>query len=118
MIDQYLTNVQSYYTETPRHWSPHSEKYTGADSLITALRKGWALCRLVYREDVFHGGSRRTAIYYFELRHDDDVVTMPIIGTPFIVRFIAHYNLKVLHETEVDSRIYETAEEPAVHISA
>ena len=118
MINEYLTNVQVYYTETPRHWCPRSEKYTGADSLITALRNGWSLCRLVYRQDVFHGGSRRTSVYYFELKTDDDIVTMPVVSTPFIVRFIAHLSLKVLHEAETGSRIYETAEEPAVRITA
>lgn len=118
MINEYLTNIQIYFTETPRHWCPHSERYTGADSLVTALRNGWALCRLVYREDVFHGGSRHTAVYFFELKRDGDVVTMPVVGTPFIVRFIAHLNLKVLHEAETGSSIYETAEEPAVHLSA
>jgi hypothetical protein len=118
MINEYLTNIQLYFTETPRHWCPHSEKYTGADSLITALRNGWALSRLVYREDVYHGGSRHTAVYYFELKRDTAMVTMPIICTPFIVRFIAHLNLKVLHEAETGSRIYETAEEPVVRIGA
>src|SRR5689334_2636368 len=108
MINEYLTDSQVYFTETPRHWCPHSEKYTGADSLITALRNGWALSRLVYREDIFHGGSRHTTVYYFELKRANEVVTMPVVSTPLIVRIIARLSLKVLHEAETGNRTLET----------
>lgn len=118
MIDSYLTNVQMYYTETPRHWCPHSEQFTGADSLITALRAGWALCRQVYREEYLQKGCRRTTIYFFELKKDEQVITMPVIGNPFVVRFVAAQRLHVVQEVKDKPNIYETAEEPVVRISA
>jgi hypothetical protein len=116
MIDNYLTNMQMYYTDTPRHWCPHSEQFTGADSLITALRHGWALCRQVYREEFLLQGSRHTTIYFFELRRNGEIITMPVVGNPFVVRLVAAQRLHVVQETQPN--IYETAEEPRVLISA
>jgi hypothetical protein len=115
MIDQFLSDIQIWYTDTPRHWSPGCEQYTGADSLITALRNGWAVCRLVFRQDVMHGGYRRTSVYFFELKHDTRVVTMPVISTPFIVRFIAAHHLRVIHAFDSEKAgIRVTAEEPVL----
>lgn len=116
MIEKLLTHTQVYYTDTPRHWCPVSEKYTGADSLISALRNGWSLSRLVYREDFLHGGARHSAVYFFELKQGQRIVTMPIVSTPFIVRFIAVQNLKVVHATGVNNTL-ATAEEPVVKLA-
>lgn len=119
MINSYLTEGQTRYTEVPRHWCPQSEPYTGADSLITALREGWTVSRIVYRQDILHGGCRRSCVYYFELKRDAEAVTMPIISTPFIVRFIASQQMRVVHTAEserTDTRV--TAEEPAIKVLA
>ncbi|MCU0513044.1 MAG: hypothetical protein MUE40_10780 [Anaerolineae bacterium] len=71
--------------------------------------------RIVSRQDVLYSGARHTSIYYFELQRDDRTVTMPIISTPFIVRFVASLQLRVIHTADserADPRI--TAEEPAL----
>lgn len=120
MINNYLNDIEfKYNIDTPRHWCPQSEKYTGADSLITALRDGWLASRVIYRQDIMHGGSRRTSVYFFELRRDDEVRTMPVISTPFIVRFIASFQMRVIHTADSEKTdVRATAEEPAVRALA
>lgn len=110
MIEKYLSVHQVWYTSNPRHWSPGCECYTGADSLITALRNGWRVRPTVHRVDVLHGGTRRTSVYTFTLQSGLDVRHMNIVCTPFIVRFLATHPFMVLQVE--DGQVTEEAEEP------
>jgi hypothetical protein len=110
MIENYLSVQQVWFTNRPRHWSPMCEAYTGADSLITALRNGWRVRPTVYRQDVLHGGSRRTSIYTFTLQSGTEVRNMAVICTPFIVRFLAEQRFMVLQVE--DGEVVDEAEEP------
>jgi len=112
MIENYLSVQQVWFTNRPRHWSPMCEPYTGADSLITALRNGWRVRPTVYRQDVLHGGSRRTSIYTFTLQSGTDVRNMAVICTPFIVRFLAEQRFMVLQVE--DGEVVDEAEEPVL----
>lgn len=113
MIENYLSVQQVWFTNRPRHWSPMCEQYTGADSLITALRGGWRVRPTVYRQDVLHGGSRRTSIYTFTLQSGTEVRHMAVICTPFIVRFLAEQRFMVLQVE--DGEVVEEAEEPILN---
>jgi len=112
MIENYLSVQQVWFTNRPRHWSPMCEAYTGADSLITALRNGWRVRPTVYRQDVLHGGSRRTSIYTFTLQFGTEVRNMAVICTPFIVRFLAEQRFMVLQVE--DGEVVDEAEEPVL----
>lgn len=76
------------YTDTDRHFSPESEIYTGADSLITARRNGWRLINIAYEEQIEMRGGRYTTLYYFKLIRQGKKVIMPIVATPYIERML------------------------------
>lgn len=84
------------YTETDRHFSPQSEIYTGADSLITAQRNGWRLVNIAYEELVEMRGGRYTALYYFKLIRNNEKMIMPIVATPFIERMLLQRKVVLL----------------------
>ncbi len=86
----------SKYTETDRHFSPQSERYTGADSLITAQRNGWRLVNIAYEELIEMRGGRYTALYYFKLISDGKKMIMPIVATPFIERMLLNRKIVLL----------------------
>jgi hypothetical protein len=110
MIDQYLTAQQIWFMHCPRHWSPASEQYTGADSLITALRKGWLIDAPVSQHNFLHSGGRITAVYTFTLRLDTEVRQMAIISTPLIVRLLTEGVFTVLAQDEEDNRVRDSEE--------
>jgi hypothetical protein len=110
MIDQYLTAQQIWFMHRPRHWSPNSEQYTGADSLITALRNGWLVDSLVSQHNFLHSGGRITAVYTFTLRLDTEVRQMAIISTPLITRLLEEGVFTVLMQDEED-RLARDSEE-------
>lgn len=84
------------YTETDRHFSPTSEIYTGADSLLTAQRNGWRLINIAYEEQIEMRGGRYTSLYYFKLTRHDTKMIMPIVGTPFIERMLLNRKMVLL----------------------
>jgi len=102
---------------TYRHWHPQSEKYAGGDSLATALFLGWTLDRVVQLEERWYAGTRRVAVYHFELTRGDEHMTMPVIGNPFVDQLIAREQLKVVafgeyqraqDEIDLESRVSMT----------
>lgn len=84
------------YTQVSRHWCPHSEAYTGADSLLTAQRNGWRLAGLVYQQNVLFPNGRHTLLYHFELVRGSETVIMPILRNPFVERLIQQRGVDIL----------------------
>ena len=89
-------NNHGKYTDTDRHFSPTSEIYTGADSLITAQRNGWRLVNIAYEEEIQMRGGRTTSLYYFKLIQNDEKMIMPIVATPFIERMLLRLKMLLL----------------------
>jgi hypothetical protein len=87
------------FTDTYRHWSPQGEKYTGLDSLISAVFDGWMLSDRVFRHETWRGGARPVTVYYFELKRDQKIVTMPVINNPCVVPLIEQFDLQVVTQT-------------------
>jgi hypothetical protein len=86
---QHLTDYHFAYQDLYRHWHADSEHYTGGDALNTALDEGWTIKDIVGIEEIEHVGARGTIVYYFELtRGADEVVTMPVIGNPYVERLV------------------------------
>lgn len=110
--------VHDKYTDIDRHFDPKSEVYTGADSLITAQRKGWRLINIAYEERVNMRSGRYTTLYYFKLIRDDDKMIMPIIANPFIDGMInaRRIVLKSLTERANKEIIGQTVEMAAVRV--
>lgn len=84
------------YTRVDRHWCRTSERYTGADSLLTAQRNGWQLLGVAYREIFALRGGRYIHVYHFDLSQNDRSMRMPIIGNPFVMRLIENNAIDVL----------------------
>jgi hypothetical protein len=79
-----------------RHWHAHSQKFAGGDCLATMLFLGWKFNPLVMMDTYWHFGTRQVHVYHFELLRDDESVTMPVIGNPYVDRLIAHHHLEVV----------------------
>lgn len=84
------------YPDIVRHWSPLSEKYAGADCLITAVRHGWkVMTEEVYVENFWHAGTRLTSIYHMTLRRGDELMMMPVMSNPYARRLIYTNKIKL-----------------------
>jgi hypothetical protein len=81
---------------TYRHWHGESEKYAGGDSLATFVYLGWQLGKVVQLEERWYAGTRRVAVYYFELTRDDETITMPVIGNPYVDQVVAKAALQMV----------------------
>ena len=91
-----LNRFHSAYTQTPRHWSPQSQRFAGGDALLSFLSSGWSIQEDVYYEEVWHGGSRRALIYHIVLSRGSQRVVMRVIENPFVDRLLAELPVRVL----------------------
>ena len=98
MMSSHFT-YSTRYLDKPRHWCPQSEKYAGADNLLSALLNGWIASDLVLRHETWRGGSRPVIVYYFELKRGERMMTMPVINSPCIPALIAEYQLQIVTQT-------------------
>lgn len=98
MMSENTINAHEFYTNKPRHWDPKSETYTGFDSLLTALQRGWEIVHnVVFEETRFLGGRRRQVVYHFNLhRNQEQHEIMSVVGNPFIYKVIAEHDLRIL----------------------
>ncbi|GAB1421222.1 hypothetical protein MASR2M15_13730 [Anaerolineales bacterium] len=70
-----------------RHWSPDSEIFTGADSLLSAQERGWKI--LTYAKRLYQSSStRRTTVYVFTMERDGEYIKMAVVLNPYIKNLI------------------------------
>ncbi|MBI1281751.1 MAG: hypothetical protein GC179_26735 [Anaerolineaceae bacterium] len=92
-----MTDLHFAYQDIYRHWHVDSERYTGGDALNTALDEGWAINDVVGFQEIHHMGARGTVIYHFELtRREDEAVTMPVVGNPYVDRLVQLMQFKLV----------------------
>lgn len=96
MSDANLTNFHYAYMDLIRHWQPDSEKYTGGDALYTALADGWQVGDTIRYEECWLLGGRFVVVYYFDLKHDNETMTMPVVTNPYVSRLISTLNVKIV----------------------
>lgn len=82
------TDLHVDYPDILRHWSPVSEKYAGADCLVTALRNGWRVVGEIYHEETWLAGMRLTGVYHITLKRGDEMMEMPVLSNPYARRLI------------------------------
>lgn len=71
------------------HWSPTSESFASGSQFYSAIvHGGWHVSQHIIRRQVDFPGGRRTSVFYFELQRDDDFMTMPVVESPAVLRFI------------------------------
>ncbi|HVO42734.1 MAG TPA: hypothetical protein VMT34_08930 [Aggregatilineales bacterium] len=79
-----------------RHWSPQSQTYASTDILIQYLAAGWKVENPAIVETYLCAGVRRSDIYHFNLKREDESLEMPVLASPMINRLIEKYGLTVL----------------------
>jgi hypothetical protein len=79
-----------------RHWHSDSEKFTGGDSLATALLLGWSVRDVVFLDRYRFNGTRRVNVYHFELLRGDEVMRMAVISNPYVERLINEASIRVI----------------------
>ncbi len=74
-----------------KHWCAKSERYTGADSLLTAQSRGWHM--IDYTVDSSHFcRTQCVTIYIVELMNNhDDTIFMNVIANPYMERLIQQF---------------------------
>lgn len=92
------------FTESDQYWSPESEEYAAASQLITAMRAGWSLALpRVSARQIWHSGSRPSTIYEFTLVRGSKLMIMPVLGNPYIERYIVQHDIRVIYEANQPS---------------
>lgn len=87
-----------YYLRSPRHWDPQSEKFTGVDSLVTAIQNGWEPAQSVTKREFYRGNSRPIGIYYVNLEKNGENVTMAVIGNPYLHKLLALLEISIVKQ--------------------
>lgn len=93
---QNIVNFHMEYMDVTQHWSDKSEKYAGADSLVTLLHRGWKMNSRVKREERWFAGMRSVYVYHIELEKDGQRIVMPVIHNPYMSRMIATQNIEIV----------------------
>jgi hypothetical protein len=98
MVDQ---SEKTIYSNTSSDlivssWSPRSQTYAAADTLLRHLKEGWTLHPLVAVESIWHAGVRRVDVYYFTLLHGDAQLEMPVLANPVVFRLIEEHKLSLV----------------------
>lgn len=70
------------------HWCPKSEAFASASHLFWAVTNGWRTYSVVIRQRYYFAGARSTSIYFFELRRDHEIMTMPVQENPALLRLL------------------------------
>ena len=91
------SDTHEKYTERDQYWSAESEDFAAASQLVSFLRAGWvlALPRVSARQ-VWHSGSRPSTVYDFTLVRGSQLVIMPVLGNPFIERYLVQHDIRVI----------------------
>jgi hypothetical protein len=83
-----------------RHWSPHCEAYASGDALVQALENGWQVSGVIFRQEVWLAGNRRTIIYHVTLTRDGTTQKMKMVYTPYISRLVQEMDVQVVRLNE------------------
>lgn len=110
----YVSQSLTHYPEFRRHWSASSETFAGGDALLTSLNQGWATNGTVHAQIHWLTSARSVVVYIFELHRGGEKLTMPVIGNPFVDRFIREQKLVVKEAAAVAPRVEPTSQPAAV----
>lgn len=74
---------------TRRHWNASSERYTGGDSLATALEDGWVINQLASVENHLYHGTN-VLVYHLDLKRGDEGAEMRVLANPYVSRVVGY----------------------------
>jgi hypothetical protein len=79
-----------------RHWSAESQTYASGDVLINYLRNGWQLDPESRIDKVSSEGPRGVDVFYFRLLKGQQMIDMPVIGSPRVYRLVDQVERELL----------------------
>jgi hypothetical protein len=112
------TKINYYIDHVRRHWSAASESFTGGDSLLTALERGWQMSGMVFCQEYWLSGARRVCVYHVQLHRGEETVRMGIVANPYVIRLIHQYHLRVIQINERKQPLRRTVEAQTVEAKA
>ncbi len=90
--------MHQYYTDTVRHWHSPSERYTGADSLLTLVKAGACLIgNAAYCQRVPLSGGRVVSIFHVYVQHQGAIHHLRIIDTPYLHRLLSVHGMVICY---------------------
>lgn len=101
-----LATIQNELVREPatitRHWSPRSENYATGDALFRALDEGCEIDGVIFKQESWFGGSRRTLVYHVFLRQPGGTTStrMTLVDNPYLSRMIYTLNVQVVQLNE------------------
>lgn len=82
--------INQYYTETGQYWHPLSERYTGADSLLTILKAGGQIMgSTAYCQYFPLSQFRNATVFHIYIHFDGSIQHMRIVDTPYLHRLLS-----------------------------
>jgi len=105
MINRNHSNYHVEYMDVTQHWCEHSEKFAGADALITAINDGWAINGNVEYETIYFADSRPQYVYYINLKRDDETLTMPVLHSPYLNRMISRKKFDLVERDQSSASV-------------
>jgi hypothetical protein len=79
-----------------RHWSPISEKYSGGDTLLTAVEDGWRIKGVIFRQEFWLAGVRRVCVFHVDLERDGQTEKMLVVHNPYVIRYLLDMGAQVV----------------------
>lgn len=103
------------HRELVGHWCPISERFSGTDSLLSAINEGWRVLGTATRQ-TYRLGYRFCNVYTFMLTRDSIIHTMRVVEAPVLRQVIAMHHIRVLtpDQLPVFTSMRETVEAEAV----
>lgn len=102
MMNPNQVNFHVQYQDiTSQNWSFSSEKFAGGDNLLTAISRGWEIDERVHLKRHWFAGMRSIEIFHFTIQRDDITVDMPVVGNPYVYRFILEHNIEVIEDEPI-----------------
>ena len=99
MMNQNQVNFHVQYQDiTSQHWSYSSERFAGGDHLLTALSRGWEIDENVKLTRHWFAGMRCIEVFNFTIQKGDVVAKMPVVGNPYVYRFVQNHNLTIIED--------------------
>ncbi|GAB1420094.1 hypothetical protein MASR2M15_01720 [Anaerolineales bacterium] len=94
--DPVLDMLMDHY----RHWCELSEAYTGVDSFLTVMARGWRVVQnKIYLQTISLGSTRTTIVASCFLQRGDQFRTIRIVWNPTLTRVITNYRLQAVYLT-------------------
>lgn len=82
-------------TPSQRHYHASSEPFASGDTLQTLLYRGWQPAKGLRRHVYWLSAMRSVTVYEFQLHRGKEVIQIPILVNPFVLRMVNDLGLYI-----------------------